>query len=360
MSDQLRTATLPQQFDRLTTPRIMWGVSLALLPSVIWGLYQYGGPAIALFVLILTLSLLSELVLSAILQRGSLADGNGVMVAVMLTATLPPGTPLFVAGSAALFATAVIKWTFGGTGAYWVNPVAGGYVFAVVSHAGFGREWVLPRILGGPSPLSASSLQLLEGAVVENPTRLADALLQVADFGSSGIDAQLTRFINNVGGQIRGIRIPPGYGDLFLGNYPGTIGGASAALLLLGTIFLFGGMIIPRRIPLFFVLAFSLVVYAFGGLPYGGALMSGDILFHLLTGSTLLGAFFVATETVSSPLTGKGMVLYAVLTGLLAGFLRVYGAGVHAVMLAILLGNMFVPLIDRFSMPRRYGVGRQR
>lgn len=88
--------------------------------------------------------------------------------------------------------------------------------------------------------------------------------------------------------------------------------------------------------------------------------MSGDILFHLLTGSTLLGAFFVATETVSSPLTGKGMVLYAVLTGLLAGFLRVYGAGVHAVMLAILLGNMFVPLIDRFSMPRRYGVGRQR
>lgn len=360
MSNLLRSAALPQQYDRLTTPRIMWGVTFALLPSLFWGLYQYGAPAIALFVVILTVALLSETVFSAFLNRGSISDGNSVMIAVMLTAGFPPGTPILLGGSAAFFAVAVVKWTFGGTGAYWVNPIAGGYVFAVISYPAFGGEWLLPRALGGPAPVSASPLQLVQRATVENPTRLAEAFLQSADLETTGLDQQLTRLINNVGGQIHGLRMPPGYGDLFLGNAPGTIGGASVALLLLGTLFLYGGMIISGRIPFFFVLSFSLIVYAFGGLPFGGRLLTGDVLFHLLTGATVLGAFFIATETVSSPLTGGGMIIYAILTGLMAGLFRVYGVGIHAVFLAIFLGNMFVPLIDRFSMPRRYGHRRLR
>lgn len=359
MSGYLKSAFPPQQYDLLTTPRIMWGVSLAVLPSLGWGVYQYGAAAFGLVATTLFVAILSELLFSMILKQGSLSDGNGVMIGVLLGASFSPATPLYVAAAASLFAMAVIKWTFGGTGAYWVNPVAGGYVFAVVSFPTFGGSWLLPRALGGPAAGYASPLTILTGESVESPSRLAEAYQRLAGHGTTAIDEQVTRLINNFGGEFLGVRIPPGYADLFLGNLPSTIGGASVALLLLGSVFLLGRTIISSTVPLFFLGSFSLLIYLLGGLPYGAPLFSGDVLFHLTTGGAVLGALFVATETVSSPLTTAGMVLYALLAGSLAAVLRLFGNGVHAVMLAILLANMLVPLIDRYTMPRLYGSRRR-
>ncbi|MFW6250149.1 MAG: RnfABCDGE type electron transport complex subunit D, partial [Alkalispirochaetaceae bacterium] len=133
MSDSLTRVTAPQQFDAMTTPKIMWGVSAALLPALGWGVYQFGAPALGVLATALVVALLGELLFSTILDRGSLSDGNAVMIGLLLSATMPPATPLYMVGAATLFAMVVIKWTFGGTGSYWINPVAGGYVFAVVS-----------------------------------------------------------------------------------------------------------------------------------------------------------------------------------------------------------------------------------
>lgn len=355
MSDALRGASAPQQFDLLTTPRIMWGVSTALLPALGWGIYQYGLPALGVVATTVVVALLGELFFSMVLDRGSLSDGNGMMIGLLLAATMPPGTPLYMAAAATLFSLGVIKWTFGGTGSYWINPVAGGYVFAVVSFPSFGSHWILPRTLGGPSGGAASPLNLLFGASVEAPSRLAEAYHRLAAIGTTPLDEQVTRLVNNFGGEFLGLRMPGGYTDLFIGNAVATIGGASVALLLLGSVFLLGRTILPTLTPLLFLGSFSLVIALFGGAPYGAELFTGDVLFHLSTGATVLGAFFVATETVSSPLTGKGMAIYALLAGALAGLFRLYGAGVHGVMLAILLANTLVPLIDRHTMPRVYG-----
>ncbi len=358
MSDTLTRATAPQQFDLMTTPKIMWGVSIALLPALGWGVYQYGLPAFGVLATTVVVALLGELLFSMILDRGSLADGNAVMIALLLAATMPPGTPLYMVGATTLFSMAVIKWTFGGTGSYWINPVAGGYVFAVVSFPSFGSHWILPRSLGGPRAGATSPLELLSGANVEAPARLAETYHRLTGVGTTALDDQVTRLINNVGGEFLGLRMPGGYTDLFLGNAVATLGGASVALLLLGSLLLLGRTILPALMPFFFLGSFSLVVGIFGGAPYGAALFTGDVLFHLTTGATVLGAFFVATETVTSPLTGKGMAVYALLAGALAGLFRLYGSGVHGVMLGILLSNTLVPLIDRHTMPRRYGQGR--
>ncbi|MFW6215061.1 MAG: RnfABCDGE type electron transport complex subunit D [Alkalispirochaetaceae bacterium] len=358
MTSYLTSAFPPQQYDMLTTPKIMWGTALAVLPSVGWGIYQYGTPAFALVGTTLFVAILAELLFSMLLNRGSLADGNGVMIGLLLAAAFPPGTPIYAAGAATLFSMAVIKWTFGGTGSYWVNPIAGGYVFAVVSFPSFGGSWMLPRLLGGPSEGYQAPLQLLTGASVESSTRLGEAYYRLAPHGTTPLDEQVTRLINNVGGEFLGVRIPAGYADLFLGNVPSSIGGASVALLLLGSVFLLGRTIISSVIPFFFLTSFSLLIYLLGGLPYGAPLFTGDILFHLTTGGAILGALFVATETVSAPLTTPGMVVYGILAGVLAALLRLFGDGVHAVMLAILLANMVVPLVDRYTMPRLYGSGR--
>jgi electron transport complex protein RnfD len=356
MSDTLTRATAPQQFDQMTTPRIMWGVTIALIPALGWGIYQYGLAAFALIATTVVVALLGELFFSMVLNRGSLSDGNAVMIALLLGSALPPGTPVHMAAAATLFALGVVKWTFGGTGSYWVNPAAAGYVFAVVSFPAFGSHWILPRSLGGPSAGVSAPLQLLESAGVEAPSRLAEAYHRLAAVGTTPLDTSVTRLINNIGGEFLGLRMPGGYTDLFLGNVAGTIGGASVALLLLGSIFLLGRTILPSLVPLFFLLGFSLSIFAFGGSPYGGELFSGDVLFHVTTGGTVLGAFFIATETVSSPLTGKGIILYALLAGVLSALFRLYGAGVHGVMLAILVANMIVPLIDRHTMPKRFGL----
>ncbi|MFP4301405.1 MAG: RnfABCDGE type electron transport complex subunit D [Spirochaetaceae bacterium] len=358
MSDSLTRVTAPQQFDAMTTPKIMWGVSAALLPALGWGVYQFGAPALGVLATALVVALLGELLFSTILDRGSLSDGNAVMIGLLLSATMPPATPLYMVGAATLFAMVVIKWTFGGTGSYWINPVAGGYVFAVVSFPSFGSHWIVPRSLGGPAGDAASPLNLLAGAGVEAPARLAEAYHRLAGLGTTSLDDQVTRLINNLGGEFLGVRMPGGYTDLFLGNAAGTVGGASVALLLLGSIFLLGCTILPAVMPFLFLGSFSLLIGLFGGVPYGAELFAGDVLFHLTTGATVLGAFFVATETVTSPLTGKGMAVYAVLAGALAGLFRLYGSGVHGVMVGILLSNTFVPLIDRYTMPRRYGVRR--
>lgn len=358
MSDALTRASAPQQFDLMTTPKMMWGVSLAIVPALGWGVYQYGLPALGVVATTIVVALLAELFFSLLLDRGSLSDGNGVMIALLLAATMPPGTPLYMVGAATLFSMAVIKWTFGGTGSYWINPVAGGYVFAMVSFPSFGSHWILPRSLGGPADGVASPLELLSGANVEAPARLAETYHRLAAIGTTVVDERVTRLVNNFGGEFLGVRMPAGYADLFLGNAVGTIGGASVALLLLGSILLLGRTVLPALMPLVFLGSFSLVVGLFGGAPYGAELFTGDVLFHLSTGATVLGAFFVATEMVSSPLTGKGMALYALLAGALAGLFRLYGSGAHGVMPAILLSNTLVPLIDRHTMPRRYGVRR--
>ena len=144
-----------------------------------------------------------------------------------------------------------------------------------------------------------------------------------------------------------GISLPQGYVDLFLGNTAGCIGETSAFLLLAGTVYLLGKKVITWHVPVAYFGTFSLFVYTFGGLPFGGEFFTGDLLFHLFSGGLMLGVFYMATDMVTSPLTKPGMLMYGAGAGFLTFLIRQYGSFPEGVALAIILMDCFVPFINR-------------
>jgi electron transport complex protein RnfD len=149
------------------------------------------------------------------------------------------------------------------------------------------------------------------------------------------------------------------YWDLFLGNKPGCIGEVSVILLLAGTIYLFIKKIITWETPVAYLVSFALLIFLFGGAKGGGgALFEGDILFHLLTGGLVLGAFFMATDMVTTPLTSLGRLIFGAGAGLLTFLIRIYGGLPEGVSLAIILMNITVPLIDKYTKPKVFGIAK--
>ncbi len=156
------------------------------------------------------------------------------------------------------------------------------------------------------------------------------------------------------------IGVSPIHIDLFIGTVPGSLGEVSALLLILGGIYLAAKHIITWHTPISYILSFSLLIWIFGGVQYGTGLFSGDVLFHLFSGGMMLGALFMATDMVTSPTTYAGMIIFGIFTGFLTFLFRIYGSLPEGVSLAIIIMNIFVPMIDRYIQPRRFGVVKQR
>ena len=150
---------------------------------------------------------------------------------------------------------------------------------------------------------------------------------------------------------------PVTYLDLFLGRIPGSLGEMSALLLILGGLLLVIIRIVNWEIPLTYLGTFALLIWVFDGGRYGGGLFSGDVLFHLLSGGLMLGAWFMASDMVTVPLIWKGRIIFGAGCGLFTFIFRSYGSLPEGVSLAIILMNIFTPLIDKFIVPKRYGVG---
>jgi electron transport complex protein RnfD len=146
-----------------------------------------------------------------------------------------------------------------------------------------------------------------------------------------------------------------GYWDLFIGNIPGCIGEVSALLLILGAVYLFYLQIIRWEIPVSYIVTFGLLAWILGGVPAGLGWFKGDVLFHLLAGGLMLGALYMATDMVSSPVTSKGMLIFGAGCGVLTFLIRFYGGFPEGVSLAIILMNIWVPLIDRVTKPVLFG-----
>jgi electron transport complex protein RnfD len=152
---------------------------------------------------------------------------------------------------------------------------------------------------------------------------------------------------------------PDGYGQLFVGNIPGSIGEVSALLLLLGAVYLFVKRIITWEVPVAYVGTFSVLIWIFGGRMFGGGVFTGNIPFHLLTGGLMLGALYMATDMVTSPLTRRGMLIFGAGCGFLTFLIRIYGSFPEGVALSIIIMNMFVPLINRVTRPAKFGAVKE-
>lgn len=290
---------------------IMWSVVISLAPAGIAGIALFGMHAFWMIILAVLSALITEAGIQGLTKKKiAISDGSAVLTGLLLAYNLPPKAPFWLALVGSFFAVAFGKMVFGGLGQNIFNPALVGRVFLMASWPKYMTDFTKP--LSYDAVTSATPLTILkEGRLLENLSYL----------------------------------------DLFLGKRGGCIGEVCILALILGAIFLFIKGYISWHIPIPYIATVGLFTYVFG--PKG--LLSGDWIFHILSGGLVLGAFFMATDYVTSPLTRKGQVIFGIGCGVITAVIRLWGGYPEGVSYAILMMNAATPIIDRYTKTRVYG-----
>ncbi len=296
---QLTVSLSPHVRSGATTRRIMLDVCLALLPAVIFAVYWFGFGVLLTVLLSVASAILSEFLMEKALRRPvTIDDGSAAVTGLLLALTLPAGTPWYVPVLGSVFAICIAKQVFGGLGDNFVNPALAGRAFLLASF---------------PAAMTTYPL-------------VADTVTSATPLSSE--------FAGSVD-----------YLQAFIGRIGGCIGEVSTLALLIGAAYLLIRRVIDWRIPLSYLGTMALLTVIGGG----------NVLDSVLLGGTVLGAFFMATDYVTSPVTSWGRVIYGVGIGIINYTIRRWGAYPEGTTYAILLMNIAAPLIERFTRPRKYG-----
>lgn len=324
MKELLFVSASPHIRAKKKTAVAMRAVIIALFPALVYATYLFG-----LRVLFITLvSILSAVFFEALMQRMlgrkiTVIDGSAVLTGLLLAFNLPPGVPWWLPAAGSGFAIVFAKQLFGGLGHNFINPALAGRAFLMASWPSLmTREWV--------SPVSGT-LSGIDGISAATPLSL---LKNPANYGDP-------QFI------IRQLNDPETVRNLFFGNTGGCIGETSALLLLIGGAFLLFTRIADYRIVAGYLGSFALLALV---LP-----TNGSILLHLFSGGLMLGAFFMATDWVTSPVTKKGRWIFGIGCGIITVIIRIWGGYPEGVSYSILLMNVFTPMIDRMTRGRIFG-----
>jgi len=330
----LVVAAPPHLRSSTTVSRIMWLVVIALLPALGGSVYFFGLRSLLLVALCVVPSLLFDaLAQKAFGRKPTPLDGSAVITGLLLAYNLPPGVPLWMPVVGAAFATIVVKQFFGGLGHNFINPALAARAFLMVSWpTHMTTLWLKPH--GGP----LSGLDAVSGATPLALVRRAAELLP------PGMD---------LGGLLRQANSLAELKRLFLGNVGGCLGETSALLLLAGALFLIILRVIDWRIPAAYI--GTVIVLA---LVLPGRHLTP--LFHVFSGGIILGAFFMATDYVTSPVTARGRVIFGIGCGIITMLIRLYGGYPEGCSYSILLMNVATPLVDRLTRPRLFGARRKR
>ncbi len=360
MSEETRfiVESSPQIRHSDTTAGIMWHVSLALVPAGIWGVYVFGVRSLLVILLSIAASAAAEYAAARLMNRKTLSDGSAVLTGLLIGYNMPPLVPLFIPVVASVFAVAVVKWAFGGLGANWMNPALAGRAFVFFSWTSGMNAWKVPSSwAAADSVSSATPLGAVKTGLMDVAGEGGSSLGYLGDIGYSfsAMGEAVSSWFNSAG-----IAVSPYHADLFFGNIPGSIGEVSAFLLLLGGIYLMHRRIVTWEIPVSYILSFALLIWVFEGTLFSRGLFAGSVFFHVFGGGLILGALFMATDMVTSPITRRGMIIYGIGAGALTFLIRIYGSLPEGVSLAIIIMNIFVPMIDRYVQPKPYGVKKTR
>jgi len=325
--NKLIVSPSPHAHSSESVPKLMYGVIIALLPAFAVSFYFFGiGMLIVTTVSVVSCVLFEYLIQRYLLKnRPTLLDGSAVLTGLLLAFCLPANLPVWMVMIGALAAIGIGKMTFGGLGNNIFNPALVGRVFLFISF-----------------PVAMTNYPELR-EIFTYPATDATAGATPLSFLKEGLGDQSA-------GEL--VKEVPGYVDLFLGKMRGSAGEISAIALLLGLIYMLIRRIITWHIP---VTILATVAIFTGILWLANPDQYADPLFHLLTGGLMLGAIFMATDYVTSPMTKKGMVVYGVMIGLLTVIIRVFGAYPEGVQFAILIMNAFVPLLNKYFKPKRFG-----
>ena len=358
MNQPTRTvSTSPHIHAKASTAPIMWAVSIALAPAAAWGVYVFGLRALFVLSVSIASAVLVEFLLGRIDKTDTIADGSAFLTGLLVGMNMPPSIPVFIPVLASAFAIFVVKWSFGGLGANWMNPALGGRVFVFFSFTSAMSAFTMPRTLLASVPdaiASATPLSLVKTTIGSGAVNGLDTMQVLASQGYPATDfAQ--RISDLLGGHVSAYTV-----DAFIGNIPGCIGEVSALLLLVGAVFLLCVKIITWHIPVSYIGSFALFVWVFGGLRSGLGLFQGDFGNAIFSGGLILGACFMATDMVTSPTTHRGQIIFGVGCGFFTFLFRYFGSLPEAVSLAILLMNIVNPTIERYVLPKRFGAVKQK
>ena len=330
----LTVASSPHVASPIDTQNLMRDVLIALVPAMIMGVVFFGPRALVATIISVVACEFFEwgyrkLMKKSCANRDLSAAVTGVLLAFVCAPTLPYW--MLIIGD--FFAIVLVKQLFGGLGKNFLNPALAGRAFLMLCYPVAMTTWVVPGIGADTWANVLGNTTTLSGAdVVTGATPLS------VDFMHSGLlpDASLW--------------------DAFVGNVGGCIGEISALMLLLGGLYLIWRGVIRFRIPVAYIATVAVLTFLF---PMGGNDRLTWMAYHLFTGGLFLGAFFMATDYVTSPVTKKGEVIYGIGCGLLTVFIRYFGGYPEGVSYSILIMNCCVWLIDKVGKPNRYGVTKE-
>jgi electron transport complex protein RnfD len=346
-------AASPHAHAPVSIGRTMGLVMLALVPATLFGLYQFGWPAIFLFGVTLGAAVGSEalsLVVAGKPVRPALMDGSALLTGWLLAVTLPPWAPWWIGVLAGMLAVVLGKQVFGGIGQNLFNPAMVARVALLISFPLEMTRFLYPRPLFSGDALSFSDGLAITFGHLQGDTGFWDGVT-----GASILSHVRTEVGNGLGlaEALQQVYDPI---SALLGHVPGSLGETSAVLLLLGGLFLVYKRIIGWTIPLAVLGSIALLATVMSLIwpeDYPGP------LYHLLTGGTMLCAFFIATDPVTSPVSRSGQVLFAAGIGALIYAIRTWGGYPEGVAFAVLLMNACTPMIDHYLKPRVYGRDRR-
>lgn len=306
MSDIRNVSASPHVRGKLSTSIIMFMVIMGLLPATIFGIYWFGLNAALLIVVSIGACVLTELVYEKLMKKPvTIGDLSAVVTGLLLALNLPSTATWWMALLGGVFAILIVKMLFGGLGQNFMNPALGARCFLIICFTA-----------------------------------------RMTNFYYDGMTSATPLAIIKNGGSVNLM-------DMFIGKIPGTIGETSVVALLVGAIFLIIFKVIDFRIPCSYLVTFVIFMGIFGGhgwkIEYLAAQLCG--------GGLMLGAFFMATDYVTSPITKKGRVLFGICLGLLTGIFRCFSSSAEGVSYAIILSNLLVPLIEKVTMPKCFGKG---
>ncbi|MBN1755660.1 RnfABCDGE type electron transport complex subunit D [bacterium] len=336
--NKLAVAVSPHVREDISIRKIMFGVLLALLPALAGSVYFYGIKALWLSLIGVASALAAEAIFQLI--RGvhiDVTDGSAAITGLLLAFNLPPDVPYWMPVIGAFVGIMIGKQLFGGLGRNILNPALVGRAFLMASWpVDMTTKWIVPRfgtLSGIDTVTSATPLNVFKSmqSVIANPEATA------VELGNAQQTLQ---------------QLGSNWSNMFFGNIGGCLGETSAVLLLIGGIYLLIKNYADWRIPLSYIGSVALLSWAFMG---SNGLFSGAVPFHIFSGGLMLGAFFMATDMVTTPITPRGRWIFGIGCGIFTFVIRKWGGYPEGVSYSILLMNIAAPLIDRYTKPRVLG-----
>ena len=309
MNENYNISSSPHIRSKVTTGSIMLYVIIALLPATIFGVYTFGVPALFVVLITTASAVLTEYIYQKLMKkRVTIGDFSAALTGLLLALNLPAEAPWWMCVLGSVFAILIVKQVFGGLGQNFMNPALGARCFLLISFTGRMTSFVYDGVTG------ATPLALLK----------------------AGESVNLM--------------------DMLIGNEAGTIGETSVIAILIGAMFLIAMGIIDLRIPGTYLASFVVFIVLFGG----HGLDLTYITAHLCGGGLMLGAWFMATDYVTSPITKSGQIIYGICLGVLTGLFRLFGGSAEGVSYAIIFSNLLVPLIEKITLPKPFGKGGEK